>query len=478
MYGRKASMKTQILQKILCGILLITTDVLALDEYTQLIDMRFHYHYEEQKTRLVLEFSKKVNYIEKKGSAQVTVQIFDLVIPSQIKPNIQIDISNPILGKNMTFLELPNNRVIFTFPLRIPTEPKIFVLTNPDRIVIDFFQKQDSKFKTQKKKSSKKFKTNPVKGKNVQTLNESSSPEEEIKNQFTALNTINTPTQEKFQHVALTINNKKNIIPQKQPVRLAKKNNLDEQNSKYNLGSRKNTVTTKSRFETIALSINKVAKIPAGKLQIKSPNSPQTYNTIHIKSFYMDKHEVTVGQYKEFIQATQYPAPHWDKIKKNAPTDLHSIVYINWYDATAYANWAGKRLPTEDEWEYAARGGFLKRETGLRNNEKTKKDTDNIRKFPTKQLGKTPYPNGYGLYDMLGNVREWCFDAYDENHNKRTFKTPSKKPEGQTFRVARKNLSGISQARGPQSYRHFYLSNHYEDNIGFRCAVDRQPSVR
>ena len=116
MYGREASMKTQILQKILCGILLITTDVLALDEYTQLIDMRFHYHYEEQKTRLVLEFSKKVNYIEKKGSAQVTVQIFDLVIPSQIKPNIQIDISNPILGKNMTFLELPNNRVIFTFP--------------------------------------------------------------------------------------------------------------------------------------------------------------------------------------------------------------------------------------------------------------------------------------------------------------------------------------------------------------------------
>ena len=162
MYGREASMKAQILQKILCGILLITTDVLALDEYTQLIAMRFHYHYEEQKTRLVLEFSKKVNYIEKKGSAQVTLQIFDLVIPSQIKPNIQIDISNPILGKNMNFLELPNNRVIFTFPLRIPTEPKIFGLTNPDRIVIDFFQKQDSKLKTKKKKSSKKLKTNQV----------------------------------------------------------------------------------------------------------------------------------------------------------------------------------------------------------------------------------------------------------------------------------------------------------------------------
>ena len=90
-------MKIQVIQTILCSILLITVDVLALNDHVQLTAMRFHYHYEEQKTRLVLEFSKKVNYIEKKGSARVTVQIFDLVIPSQIKPNIQIDIQFSVL---------------------------------------------------------------------------------------------------------------------------------------------------------------------------------------------------------------------------------------------------------------------------------------------------------------------------------------------------------------------------------------------
>ena len=69
-------MKIQVIQTILCSILLITVDVLALNDHAQLTAMRFHYHYEEQKTRLVLEFSEKVNYIEKKGSSGILIFFF------------------------------------------------------------------------------------------------------------------------------------------------------------------------------------------------------------------------------------------------------------------------------------------------------------------------------------------------------------------------------------------------------------------
>lgn len=474
-------MKIQVIQTILCSILLITIDVLALSDHVQLTAMRFHYHYEEQKTRLVLEFSEKVNYIEKKGPNQIALQIFDLVIPSQIKPSIQISIFNPILEKNMNFLELPNNRVIFTFPLRIAAEPKIFVLTNPNRIVIDLFQRQDSKFKIQKKERSETFKTNWAQKKNIKIPNESFFPEEEIQTQSTPLNTVNTLKAGKFQNVALAMN-KKNTTLLNQPFQIASKKNLDKKKSKHNSSDySKSAVTTRGRFKTVALSMNKVVKIPSGKLQIRNQNNmqnePHTY-TINVNTFYMDKHEVTVAQYKKFIQATHYPAPNWDEIKAYAPTDQHSMVHISWYDAMAYANWIGKRLPTEDEWEYASRGGVLKEGTGLRNSVETTEDVANISKLPEKKLARTPYPNGYGLYDMSGNLREWCLDSYNENHNKRFPKANPQGKDNRTFRIVLGGPSEINQVHASQSYRSFYLPNHHGNDIGFRCAADIPSSVR
>ena len=474
-------MKIQVIQTILCSILLITVDVLALNDHAQLTAMRFHYHYEEQKTRLVLEFSEKVNYIEKKGSNQIALQIFDLVIPFQIKPSIQISIFNPILEKNMNFLELPNNRVIFTFPLRIPAEPEIFVLTNPNRIVIDLFQRQDSKFKTQKKERSETFKTNWAQKKNIKILDEPFFPEEEIQTQSTPLYTVNTLKAGKFQNVALAMN-KKNTPLLNQPFQIASKKNLDKKKSQHNLiDYSKSTVTTMGRFKTVALSMNKVVKIPSGKLQIRNQNSmqnePHTY-TININTFYMDKHEVTVAQYKKFIQATHYPAPNWDEIKAYAPTDRHSMVNISWYDAMAYANWIGKRLPTEDEWEYASHGGVLKKGADLRNSIETTEDVANISKLPEKKLARTPYPNGYGLHDMLGNLREWCLDSYNENHKKRVPKANPQDKDNRTFRIVLGGPSGINQVHASQSYRSFYLSNHHGNDIGFRCAADIPSSVR
>ena len=184
--------------------------------------------------------------------------------------------------------------------------------------------------------------------------------------------------------------------------------------------------------------------IPAGDFQMGSD-----YNTIgnaatrpmhvvYIDAFYIDKYEVTVGQYNQFVRAANYhPLPSW--IYKYAPTDAHPVVGVSWHDAKAYAKWAGKRLPTEAEWEKAARGGLIQKNhswgdaavDGTQCNfaDKSLRTIWNTEREPddnwadenlddgyayTAPVGSYP-PNGYGLHDMVGNVWEWCFDAYDKN---------------------------------------------------------------
>ena len=156
--------------------------------------------------------------------------------------------------------------------------------------------------------------------------------------------------------------------------------------------------------------------IPAGEFEMGSHDGApdeKPVHTVRLSEFYIDKYEVTVGQYRRFVRATGAAFPDWEEVARYAQTDQHPMVNVSWYDAMAYAKWAGKTLPTEAQWEYAARGG-LKRKVYPWGNEAldvTRANYEDSGTGKTVPVGSYP-PNGYGLHDMVGNVWEWCIDEY------------------------------------------------------------------
>ena len=255
--------------------------------------------------------------------------------------------------------------------------------------------------------------------------------------------------------------------------------------------------------------------IPAGDFQMGSGagalyNSATTpVHAVYVDAFYIDKYEVTVGQYNAFVRATGHrPLPDW--VSKYSPTDQHPVVGATWHDAIAYAEWAGKRLPTEAEWEKAARGGLVGKNhpwgnaepDGTRCNfadkrlrevwDRERKPEDNWADknlddghVYTAPVGSYP-PNGYGLYDMSGNVAEWCFDAFDKNFYANS---PRRNPVADILiRDGENNIVAINKLRVTRGGSWYYSSGTVwiasrvgfgpkgkTFNQGFRCVKSVKP---
>lgn len=170
--------------------------------------------------------------------------------------------------------------------------------------------------------------------------------------------------------------------------------------------------------------------IPAGEFQMGSDTGQadeKPVHTVYVDAFHMDVRPVTNEDYKKFVDANL----HWRKDsipekyhdgnylalwKKNdypAEKADHPVVYVSWYAAMAYTQWTEKRLPTEAEWEKAARGGLVGKKYPWGDTEDITKAGTQLWESPPRitAIGTYP-PNGYGLYDTAGNVWEWCLDAY------------------------------------------------------------------
>lgn len=310
-------------------------------------------------------------------------------------------------------------------------------------------------------------------------------------------------------------------------------------------------------------SVAGMVLIPGGTFDMGGDNdqaSPDEYpkHSVQVSSFYIDITEVTNAQFKKFVDATGYITtaerkPDWEELKKsvppgttkppdsllvaaslvfkpsNGPVDLNEysqwwswvkganwknpegpgsniigkenypVVQVSWDDAIAYCKWAGKRLPTEAEWEFASRGGLVNNIYPWGNehvNAGSPKANTWEGKFPYLNEKKDGYmiaapvksfaPNGYGLYDMAGNVWEWCsdwynYDYYKDLENKQTINppgpqksfdpqdpyTPKRSLRGGSFLCNEAYCSGYRVARRMKSSPDTGLQH-----TGFRCVKD------
>ncbi|MBI3245825.1 MAG: formylglycine-generating enzyme family protein [Deltaproteobacteria bacterium] len=226
-----------------------------------------------------------------------------------------------------------------------------------------------------------------------------------------------------------------------------------------------------------------LAHIPAGEFSMGSEAGYPVERPVHnvfVHAFLLGVYPVTNAQYARFIQETNHRVPYlddgrvqldnWDRATREHPPGRahHPVVLVSWHDARSYCDWAGGRLPTEAEWEYAARGGLAGKLYPWGDTiDPTLANYDN-------REGTTPvgsYPaNGYGVHDMAGNVWEWVADWYDPHYYQHSPVQNPTGPEHGATKVLRSGAWLLFPEFCRVAYR-FRNSPEFRFNlIGFRLA--------
>ena len=271
--------------------------------------------------------------------------------------------------------------------------------------------------------------------------------------------------------------------------------------------SRFSSSVSTTSHEKLDVNLKEMVLIPGGRFSMGGDDDQAwrdeyPKHMVVVDSFWMDVHEVTNAQFSAFVEATGYlttaeKAVDWEEIKKELPPgtpkpdasqlapaslvfvptdkpvslldvsqwwewrqganwrqpegpgssivgkDNHPVVHVSWFDAVAYCDWAGKRLPTEAEWEYASRGGLTDAVYAWGNEDlrsgKPKANTwegafpyrnDKSDGFYFTAPVQSYQANNYGLYDIAGNVWEWCADLYHEDYYKTLAGKTTHNPQG------------------------------------------------
>ena len=213
-------------------------------------------------------------------------------------------------------------------------------------------------------------------------------------------------------------------------------------------------------------------------------------NNIYLDAFYIDKYEVTNADYATFVAATKVKAPwHWPQGKVANGQEKQPVYNVTWFEANDYCKSLGKRLPTEAEWEKAARGGLDRNHYAWGDKEVDHREEMLLAPQGAGRIGGAPVPaalgrndattvgsfapNGYGLYDMIGNVMEWTNDWYDNNYYPFMPKVNPKGPETGRYKSVRGAGWADGAGHGDEKvvdYRNFSDPDTRISTIGFRCA--------
>lgn len=227
--------------------------------------------------------------------------------------------------------------------------------------------------------------------------------------------------------------------------------------------------------------------VPAGSFTMGSEAGEPDERPIHViglDDYYIDKYEVTNAQYSKCVNALVCDLPNPTRLYTSTRLANHPLVFVSWDMAETFCEWRGARLPTEAEWEKAARGtGLLsypwgnKFDGNLLNfcdinctrtgaNRSYNDHHDDTAPVGTYEGGKSPY----GVYDMAGNVLEWVADWYARDYYANSPNMDPLGPDSGTYRVLRGG-SWINNMDNVRTYVRAFLSPTAAYNyVGFRCA--------